>query len=197
MPQPLYVATSNKSTMKKTGLLPGLLLLLVTAMLSCGKSDNGPYDKNIRGVNFTDYDAAPAGSTGTPDVHTYSTSFMMYVYPNPCVDLLRVGIIADNKTPLTLKASLVGALYQDAPANAVIANSDLAGKVVLTRSLHLDIATEDNSEPVGGITQAGAPVKGQHLSLEFNTSQVPSGFYRLYIESDQGDRYWDNVWVRH
>jgi hypothetical protein len=171
-------------------------LIIASSIIGCKKNDDSPYSKTITGVNLTAIDAAPAGSLGVPDIKTYSSRFMMFVYPTPCTSLMQVGAVVDNETPVTLTAKLVHVIYNGAPKDITIENKDLAGQVALTLVKNLETATPDNSSPVSGIGSIGAPTKGQHIVFAFDVSNLPQGFYRVYIESDKGDVHWDNTWIK-
>jgi len=168
------------------------LLAVSCLTVSCEKDPQqaSPYDIHIQGINFTNMDAAPAGSVGTPDVHTTSGSFRMYLYPNPSMNHMSLELVVDNPQPLTLTVKLVHALYAGAPQDAIVENEMLAGTVAMSEVRELEAAAPGSGS--GGI---GGIVQGQRVHVDFEVDRLPRGFYRVYVTLSSGEQYWDNAWI--
>lgn len=188
------------------------ILLAVSAVIpllfaSCKKDDDQtPYPKTIAGVQLTDVNASPVGNIGNPDVNRASDSFSMEIYPTPSSSVLEVYTVIANAVPLTVTAKLVYVSYADAPktytlytGNTVpvtIENTNLAGTVAATLSKNIGLPSIDTiSGGIHGIGNGGITAPSQPVTFQFDVSALPQGFYRVYIETSDGKKFWDNGWV--
>jgi hypothetical protein len=166
--------------MKKSALLLTLVLCSFLVLFNaCKKSDDkphAPYKEQITGVSFRMIDASPAGSIGTPDIKTKDNLAEIIVYPNPCINQINVRASASpgfKKQKINFR--LVSAIYKDAPPDALVDNISLAGIVVAEGTSELEA--------------------GKYINFQMNVEQLPRGFYRLYMDTEDGNQYWDNVWI--
>jgi hypothetical protein len=180
--------------MSKYNVMALFCLSAVMMLTSCGKN-NGPSPDtyNITGINLTDYVGQPAGTLGTPNVKTFSDSFFMVVYPVPCYNEARVSLFIGNTTPTTLTIEIINGVYKNAPDSIVVQNTSEPGKVVLSQTMDIDVAPLWDSARLGnpGIATDHA----QKINVQLDVSQLPQGFYRLYVKTTSGFNYWDNIWI--
>ncbi len=162
-------------------------------LVSC-KKDKGanPYNNYITGVTLTNYDAVPVGTIGQPDVNNHTSNFNLSLYPTPSITSLMAAVVINNAAPVTLTVKLVSALYVNPPANAIIENETMPGMVMFSQSRGLPAAPPPDT--TGGITPA---FPGQTCTFRFDVSSMPRGFYRIYVETSDGERYWDNAWLMY
>ncbi len=159
----------------KLNRIPLIMVLLCLLLAgSCSKKDELVYTPLISGVNLRTIDATPAGKEGMPDVHTEDPQVSIVCYPNPVINAFNI-LITNTKPATTVHLRLVNALYEHAPANAVIENRWLVGSVAINESFPLSQTTMGR--------------------FSLDVSKLPRGFYKLYIEMDDGGRYWDNIWL--
>lgn len=181
-----------------------LLLLFPLMLLACRKKDENsktPYDKTITGVLFRNTFGEPMNTIGVLDTKTIGEDFEMAIYPTPAYNSMSTIAIINNKVELTLTATLVHVQYPDAPIQfsipgynqsivVNIENEILAGTIALSSSKNIPIAQADSS----GIGTPGG-YRGQNVFFDFNVAALPQGFYRVYIETNDGRRYWDNTCI--
>jgi len=180
-----------------------LLLLFPIALLACKKKDEikTPYDKTITGVLLRNVFGEPMNTIGELDTKTIGEDFEMAIYPTPAYNNMSTIAIINNKVELTLTATLVHVQYPDAPIQfsipgynqsivVNIENEILAGTIALSSSKNIPIAQADTSN----VGQPGG-YKGQNVFFDFDVAALPQGFYRVYIETSDGKRYWDNTCI--
>ena len=165
-------------------------------MYSCGKDDKTPYEKEISGVNLTNELGTPVGSIGTPDVKSAVEGMNMFIYPTPCSGIMMVNVSSNKGMSHKITATLVNVTYDGAPKtwtnpgtgitmNANADNKDAAGTIALTQTKTVVIDTAK-----GGIQSLL-----ENTNFQFDVASLPRGFYRVYIETDDGRQIWDNGWI--
>lgn len=176
--------------MKKYAVFALAVAFALMSLASCKKDkETSPYNEYITGVILTDVDAVPQGIVGQPDVHDSAANFRLMLYPTPSFTSLRAAVVINNAAPVTLNVKLIGALYKNPPANAIIENESLAGKVVSSLSRNLAAVPPPDTT---GTTPA---FPWQTSIFEFDASSLPRGFYRVYVETSDGETYWNNAWL--
>jgi len=164
-----------------------LLLCLPFLIASCKKDKKTPYDKDITGLQLRDINAAPVQTVGTPDVNTTSDSFDMLIYPIPCSNLMNI-LITDHYPPsVSLTAKLVYVRYPGAPSS--INTPTPKGEVTPV------IENESKAGTVAMETTLPPAISGRLPMFTLDVSTLPQGFYRLYIETSDGKKFWDNTWI--
>lgn len=99
-------------------------------------------------------------------------------------------IVIANTAPVTLTVKLVNAIFPGAPSGTAIENSGQEGIMILSQSKSIPAAPFDSASS-GGI-QSIEDVKGQPLNFSFEVATLPRGFYRVYVETSDGKKFWDN-----
>ena len=192
-----------------------LAFCLPIFITSCKKKDstpNTPYGQNITGIQLRNVDASPSGTIGTLDTKPSSDSFQMVIFPTPASVLLNIYVLINNPNPITITAKLVYVNFPTAPPYWVTYNpygygdttlinathTNLAGTVASTLSQNISAAppadTSNNGSGIHNPSQ-GNGVGGQSIILNMDVSDLPVGFYRVYIETSDGKQFWDNAWV--
>ncbi|PSK94986.1 hypothetical protein [Taibaiella chishuiensis] len=161
--------------LNRIALFPLLLCLLLAG--ACNKDKGGRQTEVISGVYLRTVDAAPAGQEGAPDIHTEDLHCTLLCYPNPSIEVLNLHISNTNPAT-TVRILMMPALFESAPASALIENRWIVGSVSL-----------DQSFPLPQTTANG------HKQVSLDVSKLPRGFYRLYAETADGARCWDNIWL--
>lgn len=173
----------------------GKVLLALAAMLTiqaCTKTDTAPYANKIKGVELRDIYAQTIGAFGTPDIWVKDDNFHLLSYPIPAMNVLYARISANNAEAITIEAKLIHALFPGAPLYAKVENKKRNGQTALKQSIQLDAYILDTTN--GGINNPDR-WQGDGKNLQFDISDLPSGFYRLYITISDGREYWDNIWI--
>lgn len=151
-------------------------ILLCCTLLACHKSntdDSSGATITIGGINMRDVNANNMGQLGSPDVRTSLNGKSVVAYPNPCADVLLLGLTLPDSVDVLI--FIKAAKYAGASAEDV-ANSDLFGKP--------EVYSTEHMQPAGT------------SSLQLNTASYAKGFYRLYLVTGN-DTLWDNIQVKH
>ncbi len=168
--------------MKKTVEFFFLVTLLVL-FFGCGNKEK--IDKNrvqyavqMKGINLVKETNAPNGTIGVPDISLSDDAAEIFIYPKPTNGILHINFWNKTGEGVLFEAIIEIAEFKDGPKDAVIENLKERSRDTLYHTINL----------------YGHP--NSTVVRTFDLTHLPQGFYRFTIVTANGQRYWDNMWIK-
>jgi hypothetical protein len=180
---------AEKPYMKKQSILLIAFFCVFALLVSCNKSDNNATQAPaITGVFTRDINAEPTGTMGNPNTNTNFNGMQIVCYPNPCYGELNVSLSLPQAT--TVKSWIVAGAYKNPPDSFLLVNPLTGNEKVAVKVQNQSLYSHQSNPPLD-TTQT---FNTGNNELSYNTSGLPSGFYRLYMVINS-DTLYDNIWV--
>ncbi|WP_435261777.1 hypothetical protein [Tenacibaculum sp. nBUS_03] len=154
-----------------------LLFALIFISLSCSKDEEIKKDPNIieitTGLDLVDVMGNVTGRIGNPNTYTKKNTVIMY--PIPTNNFLSIKSTSNIKNVWIVKATV----------NKEFLNIDYPS-ILNTKSYSPDQIKEKSIKSFEALNKS---------SLEVNLSSYPEGHYRIFVELNNGDIYWNNTYT--
>lgn len=162
-----------------------LLLALPAFLIACKKERMPDPAFILKGLYLYDYNAQVAGKVGQPDDVLKTDSNEICPYPNPIGESLNLVFFTHQKSEVPFTYRIVHAGYPDAPdsfqASYILQNT-------LTYPFIVENSNREGEEVLKGTKSITADTGSRGQTFTFPMANNPKGFYRLFIETQAGEK---------